>query len=203
MAWFRRDRTLKFALSTFSATFVFALVSTAQVGRRTAAIVPTRTLIAALLLTLLSIAMFLMLINRTSNGLRVASVVQEVDVEARQVFDAVYPNSVSEATAAEETARPLNELTPVQTVREGRIIVECPLVPEYHSAAELPLGQRARPVDVEQRAAGRDMIPYGRHEFDDGVVFLGEVREPGPVERHHDRAHQALANRLNRREPIQ
>ncbi len=121
VAWFRRDRTLKFALSTFSATFLFALASTAQAGRGTAAFVPTRTLIAALLLTLLSIAMFLMLINRTSNGLRVASVVQEVDVEARQVFDAVYPNSVSEATAAEETARPLNELTPVQTVRQGLV----------------------------------------------------------------------------------
>ena len=105
MAWFRRDRTLKFALSAFSATFVFALVSTAQVGRGTAAFVPTRTLIAALLLMLLSIAMFLVLIDRTSDGLRVASVVQEVDVEARQVFDAVYPASAAEAAGAEETAR--------------------------------------------------------------------------------------------------
>jgi uncharacterized membrane protein len=121
VAWFRRDRTLKFALSTFSATFVFALVSTAQVGRGTAAFVPTRTLIAALLLTLLSIAMFLILINRTSNGLRVASVVQGVDRAARQVFDAVYPNSVSEAAVAEETARSLNELTPVQTVHQGLV----------------------------------------------------------------------------------
>jgi uncharacterized membrane protein len=66
VAWFRRDRTLKFALSTFSATFVFALVSTAQVGRGTAALVPTRTLIAGLLLMLLSIAMFLVLIDLTS-----------------------------------------------------------------------------------------------------------------------------------------
>ena len=32
LAWFRRDRTLKYALSTFVATFLFALVSTAQVG---------------------------------------------------------------------------------------------------------------------------------------------------------------------------
>ncbi len=121
VAWIRRDRTLKIALSTFSATFLFALVSTAQVGRGTAAFVPTRTLIAALLLTLLSIAMFLVLIERSSNGLRVASVVQEVDVEARQVFDAVYPASASEAAGAEETARSLNELTPVQTVRQGPV----------------------------------------------------------------------------------
>jgi uncharacterized membrane protein len=34
VAWFRRDRTLKFALSTFSATFLFALVSTGQIGPR-------------------------------------------------------------------------------------------------------------------------------------------------------------------------
>ncbi len=78
VAWINRDRTLRFALSTFSATFLFALVSTAQVGRGTAAFVPTRTLIAALLLTLYSILMFLALIDRTSNGLRVASVVQAV-----------------------------------------------------------------------------------------------------------------------------
>ena len=121
IAWFRRDRTLKFALSTFSATFLFALLSTAQIGRGTAAFVPSRTLIAALLLTLLSIAMFFVLIDRTFTGLRVASVVQEVDGEARQVFDAVYPASASEAAEAEETARSVNGLTPVQTVRQGLV----------------------------------------------------------------------------------
>src|SRR5271165_4764811 len=121
VAWIRRDATLKYALSTFSATFLFALVSTAQVGRGTAAFVPTRTLIAALLLTLLSIAMFLVLIERSSNGLRVASVVQEVDVEAREVFDAVYPASPAEAAAAQQTTRSLNELTPVQTIRQGQV----------------------------------------------------------------------------------
>jgi uncharacterized membrane protein len=121
VAWFRRDRTLKFALSTFTATFVFALVSTAQVGRGAATFVPTRTLVAALLLTLLSVAMFFVLIDRTSDGLRVASVVQSVDGEARQVFDAVYPNSLSEAAAAQETARSLNGLTPVQTIRQGPV----------------------------------------------------------------------------------
>jgi len=127
VAWFRRDRTLKFALSTFTATFVFALVSTAQVGRGNGAFVPTRTLIAALLLTLLSIAMFLLLINLTSNGLRVASVLQKVDGEARRVFDAVYPAaSASDAAAAEETATSLDDLTPVQTVLQdlvGSVVV--------------------------------------------------------------------------------
>ena len=121
VAWFNRDRTLRFALSTFSATFLFALVSTAQIGRGTAAFVPTRTLIAALLLTLLSIVMFLVLIDRTSTGLRVASVVQGVDSEARDVFDAVYPDSASDVAAAQKTAQSLEGLTPVQTVSVGRV----------------------------------------------------------------------------------
>jgi uncharacterized membrane protein len=43
VAWFRRDPTLKFALSTFSATLIFALGSTAQIGYGTASFVPTRT----------------------------------------------------------------------------------------------------------------------------------------------------------------
>jgi uncharacterized membrane protein len=121
VAWFRRDRTLIFALSTFSATFVFALVSTAQVGRGTATFVPSRTLIAALLLTLLSILMFLLLIDRTSNDLRVAHVVQVLDGQARKVFDAVYPASACDAATAQQTARSLNGLTPVQTVSAGAV----------------------------------------------------------------------------------
>ena len=84
LGWFR-DPALRYALSAFIATFLFALVSTAQMGRGTAAFVPTRTLIAALLLMLLSITMFLLLIDRTSNNLRVAHILQSLDGEARAV----------------------------------------------------------------------------------------------------------------------
>lgn len=121
VALFNRDRTLRFALSTFSATFLFALVSTAQIGRGNANFVPTRTLTAALLLTLLSIVMFLLLIERVSSGLRVASVVQAVDQEAHRVFDAVYPEGASDAAAAQQKARSLKGLTPVQTIRLGGV----------------------------------------------------------------------------------
>ena len=126
VARFRRNRTLLFSLSTFSATFLFALVATAQIGRDTAAFVPTRTLIAALLLTLLSILMFLILIDRTADGLRVARVVQAVDRQARHVFDTVYPSSASNAAAAQKIVHSLADRTPVQTVRigpVGRVVV--------------------------------------------------------------------------------
>jgi uncharacterized membrane protein len=120
VAWFNRDPTLRYSLSTFSATFLFALVSTAQTGRGTAAFVPTRTLLAALGLMLLSIVMFLLLIDRASDGLRVASVFQAVEREARDSFDAVYPASASEAVEANGAARSLAGLSLVQTIRVGR-----------------------------------------------------------------------------------
>jgi len=121
VAMFRRNRTLVYSLSTFSATFLFALVSTAQIGRGSADFVPTRTLVAALLLTLLSIMMFFVLINATSDGLRVAKVLQTVDRLARVVFDTVYPSNASDAAAARQTARSLGARTPVQTVRVGPV----------------------------------------------------------------------------------
>ena len=121
LGWFRTDPALRYALGAFIATFLFALVSTAQMGRGTAAFVPTRTLIAALLLTLLSIAMFLLLINRTSYGLRVAKVLQSLDGDARTVFDIVYPSSAAQAAAAEETARSLHGRVAVQTVRNSAV----------------------------------------------------------------------------------
>ena len=121
VAMFRRNRTLVYSLSTFSATFLFALVSTAQIGRGSADFVPTRTLIAALLLTLLSIMMFFVLINATSDGLRVAKVLQTVDRLARVVFDTVYPSNSPDAAAAQQTARSLDDRVPVQTVRVGPV----------------------------------------------------------------------------------
>jgi uncharacterized membrane protein len=119
--WFNRDRTLKYALSTFIATFLFALVSTEQMSSGPGAVTPSRTLVAALALTLLSIVMFLLLIDRTANGLRVAKVVQDIDAASRDVFDGVYPTSASDAVAAEGTAQTLQSDTPVQTIHNGKV----------------------------------------------------------------------------------
>jgi uncharacterized membrane protein len=121
VAWLHRDQTLKYALSTFTATFLFALMSTALVGAGNQLFVPTRTMVAALLLTLLSVFMFLMLIERTSNGLRVANVVHRVDREARKVFDTVYTAGRSEAASGEEAIRLLHGAEPIQVIRQGEV----------------------------------------------------------------------------------
>jgi uncharacterized membrane protein len=157
LRWFRRDRTLKYALSAFIATFLFALVSTAQVGSGPKAVVPSRTLLTALALTLLSVIMFLVLVDRTSNGLRVASVVQSVDGAAREVFDAVYPPTASVASAAQEAASSLNSSTPVQTLHHkdvGAVIMT------LDRAGLAALAERKGAV-IEMVHAVGDHIPTG------------------------------------------
>jgi uncharacterized membrane protein len=184
VAWINRDRTLRFALSTFSATFLFALVSTAQVGRGTAAFVPTRTLIAALLLTLLSIAMFLLLIDRTSTGLRVASVVQAVDREAREVFDAVYPADAPDAAAAQETAHTLDGRTPVQTVRlsgVGQVVVALDRAAFANLAEKYDAVIQLVPAIGDHVPAGGTLLNvYGLRELPERwlrrAVILGDER---------------------------
>jgi uncharacterized membrane protein len=182
--WLRRDRTLRFALSTFVATFLLALVATAQVGRGEAEFVPSRTLVAALALTVLSIAMFLLLIDRTTNGLRVANVAQRVDAAARGVFDTVYPADPSNDAHDERTAGALGEQPPVQVVRHrgaGAVLVT------FDRAVLVRLARRGDAV-VELVAAVGDHVPvggtllhvYGRHELSEHrlrrAVVLGDER---------------------------
>ena len=126
LKWFRRDPTMKHALGTFFATFLFALVATAITGRSAAAIVPYRALLGALVLSLASIGWFLALISRTSENLRVAHVAQQVDAQARKVFDDVYPTSHTQVRAAQAAVHSLDTSTPVQSLRNdgvGAILV--------------------------------------------------------------------------------
>ena len=73
------------------------------------------------MLTLLSVAMFLVLIDRTANGMRVANVAQRLDIAARDVFDAVYPQTADEVRAAEDTVRSLDAVAAVQVIRNGPV----------------------------------------------------------------------------------
>ncbi len=98
---FLRDPTTKLALGTFMATFVYALAVLRVVGTGTdAAFVPDNSISVAVVLLLLSMLMFLRLMSRTTQGLRVASVLAELGRDARHSVDAVYPEPVD----AEEPA---------------------------------------------------------------------------------------------------
>jgi len=156
-----------------------------------AAFVPSRTLIAALLLTLLSILMFLLLIDRTSNDLRVAHVLQVLDGQARKVFDAVYPASPSDAATAHKTARSLTGLTPVQTVSlgaVGQVVVAldrtgiADLAVKYDAVIQLvpAIGDHVRPGGTLLNVYGSRELPERRLRalLDALTADLPEERRP-------------------------
>jgi uncharacterized membrane protein len=90
---FLRDPSTKGALGIFMATFIYALTVLRVVGTSSdQAFVPNNAVSVALILLLLSMLMFLRLITRTTQGLRVAAVVGELGRDARRIVDRVYPD---------------------------------------------------------------------------------------------------------------
>ncbi len=110
---FLRDPTTKVSLGIFMATFIYALLVLRVVGTASdQEFVPSNSISIALLLLLLSMIMFLRLISRTTQGLRVAAVLTELGRDARRVVDRVYPEPAGEG---EEEARP-ERTEPARTV---------------------------------------------------------------------------------------
>ncbi|MEZ5078653.1 MAG: DUF2254 domain-containing protein [Solirubrobacterales bacterium] len=99
---FLRDPTTKVSLGVFMATFIYALLVLRVVGTGgDAEFVPSNSISISLATLLLSMVMFLRLISRTTQGLRVAAVLQELGRDARRVVDRVYPDPVGEDEAAQ------------------------------------------------------------------------------------------------------
>lgn len=146
LRWFRSEATLKHALGTFIATFLFALVATAMTGRGANDAVPYRALLGAMVLTLGSIGWFLALISRTSDNLRVARATQRIDAQAREVFDSVYPETHSQVQAAIAVVRAVDGVEPIQVLNHrgiGAILVSIDrralahLAASHHATIEL------------------------------------------------------------------
>lgn len=92
---FLRDPTTKAALGVFMATFIYALMVLRVVGTGDdQEFVPHNSVSVGVCLLLLSMVMFLRLIHRTTQGLRVAAVLGELGRDARRVVDRVYPEFV-------------------------------------------------------------------------------------------------------------
>lgn len=117
LRWFRHEPTLRHALGTFTATFLFALVATSLAGGDRGDEVPYRTLGVALVLMVASTAWFIALLARTADNLRVAHVAQRINDQARDSFDHVYADSHGDADAVEQTIASLDSSEPVQVVR--------------------------------------------------------------------------------------
>ena len=91
---FLRDRTTKVALGMFIATFIYSLLVLGSIGTtEDPNFVPVTSVSFAVILLLLSMFMFLRLISKTTQGLRVASVLSDLGKDAAKVIDNVYPDA--------------------------------------------------------------------------------------------------------------
>jgi uncharacterized membrane protein len=88
---FLRDPTTKLALGMFMATFIYALLVLRTIGTAdNESFVPNNSITIALVMLLVSMIMFLRLISRTTQGLRVASVLSDLGRDGAAVIDRVY-----------------------------------------------------------------------------------------------------------------
>jgi uncharacterized membrane protein len=157
LRWFRTEPTLKHALGTFIATFLFALISTAFVGHGDDTMVPYRALFVSLVLALASVLWFLVLVARTSDNLRVAHVTQRVNADSREVFDLVYPESHQAVRAASDAIVAMESDEPVQILRMegvGQIL-------QSFDRTTLVRLARVHHATIELKARVGDHVPSG------------------------------------------
>lgn len=114
---FRRDRMVKHALGAFIATFVFSLTAVMAVGQGGTSFPPTLSFAAAWLLLVVSLVLFILLIGRVMDGLRVAQVTRKLAADVRKVLARAYPDPLPEHP--EPAPDPYGAL--VQTVRHTGI----------------------------------------------------------------------------------
>ncbi len=105
---FLRDPTTKISLGVFMATFIYALMVLRTIGlSNDPKFVPDISISIALLWLLLSMIMFLRLISRTTQGLRVAAVVRELGRDGATVILRSYPDLAIDDASVDPPAGPL------------------------------------------------------------------------------------------------
>ncbi len=164
---FLRDPTTKVSLGIFMATFIYALMVLRVVGTaEKKGFVPSDSITIALLLLLLSMVMFLRLISRTTQGLRVASVLRDLGRDAGRVIERVYPEPAGEAEA-DPQPRPRSPFRTVTHVGAAGIL---------QSVDSRGLVARAAAADAVIELVPRigDLLPVGVTLFrvygDDGAI---------------------------------
>jgi uncharacterized membrane protein len=90
---FLRDPTTKVSLGVFMATFIYALLVLRTIDPAdNENFVPDNSISIALMMLLLSMALFLRLISRTTGGLRVAAVLAELGRDGTRIVRRIYPD---------------------------------------------------------------------------------------------------------------
>jgi len=112
---FLRDRTVKFALGIFIATFVYAMVVQRAVLGTTSQdpFVPRIAVSAAFVFVLASVGLFIGYLARISNMIRVATIITEIGIESRATLRRRFGSAPEHGVAPELASR---DPTPPQPV---------------------------------------------------------------------------------------
>lgn len=120
---FLRDRTVRYALGVFMATFVFAMVvQRAVLGTSSqGAFVPRLAVTVSFGFVLASVGLFIGYLARISNMIRVATIVAEIASEARSTLGRRYPAGTEEPGAPATGSRLSPESSPGPEPASGQV----------------------------------------------------------------------------------
>ena len=139
---FLRDRLVQTVLGVYIATFVYCLIvlpSVTSPDGREEAFVPAVSVSTAVVLALMSLALFVRYIHHIAHSIRASSVLKSVADETRAALDVLYPEKLGD-DAPREVAEPMErptEVVPADRLgvvvaideeRLLRVAVECDVV---------------------------------------------------------------------------
>ena len=186
---FLRDPTTKISLGVFMATFLYALLVLRTIGTGdTPDFVPNNSITFSLLLLLASMIMFLRLISRTTQGLRVAAVVQDLGRDGARVLDRSYPDPVDEVAASGPTA-------PGIDTEPSRVV-------EYRAEAGVMQSVDVRGLIALAREAGAviELLPPIGDLLAPGEPLFRVYGEGAPIEDERLRRSIAVGDERNMRQ---
>ncbi|MGI8450227.1 MAG: DUF2254 domain-containing protein [Streptosporangiaceae bacterium] len=170
---FLSDRTIRWALGVFVATFVYAMVVLRAVrGTSTGGgFVPRIAVTVAFGFVLASVALFIRYISHVANMIRVATVITYVGGQARQIISSRYPASGAEPESVPALPQPARTIAAPRggvlvSVNENRLVragaeAGCVLAVVPRVGDFVPAGAPLVTVHPEPELARRDLDAAG------------------------------------------
>lgn len=180
---FLRDRLVQAVLGVYLSTFIYSLLVLPSVtsaesedGRP---FVPAVSVSAAVVLTLLSLGMFVRYIHHIAHSIRAVSVLQAVGDETREALEKLYPDEIGNAAPPDVELPPGPPTTTVHSVRPG-VMVAVDEDRLLELAVEADLVVRIVPLMGDFVAEGRPVLEvWGdgtahRERLVDCIAFANE-----------------------------
>lgn len=133
MRSFIRDRLSQFVIGLLVATFVYCVLVLPHIHGDETADAPPISMTVAMILTVATVLLIIVYLNRLAHGLQVGEVVRTISAEARTVVEATTAQTREEVPAPDVPAAPEQVLS-VPALRDGWVTQ----APSHHILAAVP-----------------------------------------------------------------